>query len=425
MSRLCSAKVQGMIVRLVASLVGLLAVPACVGEGTGRCRANVDCSEGAACVAGECTTDSAECTDVGAFADVWAGPLPGAESAIVFEAHAAVDAQGAVHLCWSGQDGSGAAVSVYAEQTAWNVFESSSLALGDGTLLNCGAIAVGADGTPFVLSRSPAAIASYGSSGWVAAPLAGLEGPEAAGAISSANAMITLTPDGGGGAYVAISIGFLVSNQAVYLAHYLGTELEVIVNGWAESGAHTSVGHGPQFIVVTTDATRVLRGNVGASVIELTDATFNLFDTVDGYYARSAASPDLTAARTAYFDKNFILRVADIANDEFTLVGDLGALLVDDTGDGIVPWEIAVDNAATTHLLVLDLSQGPNALVYRTLDAAGAASAPIIISMSFAADLPGTQRYALGTDLCGRATIVIVEADGEAGGAKLVVMEGR
>jgi hypothetical protein len=411
--------------RLVASCFVLLLLAACAEEESGPCGANVDCPGVAACVAGACVSDPAGCESVGALADVWSGPLPGAEAATVFEAHVAVDSNGAAHVCWSGQDSAGAPVSSYARQTSWNTFEVSPLAPADGTQLRCGAIAVDDVGTPFVLSRSPAAVAALGTSGWVAVPLSGLEGPEAAGAIGGSNPVIALTPDETGGVYVAISLGLLASDQAVYLAHLSGTGLEVLLNGWSESGAHASVGHAPQVVLAADGALRVLRGDLGASVIELSDANFNLLDVTDGYLARSAAAPDGPEIRAAYFDKNFVLRVADITTSEFTPLGDLGPMLLDDSGEGLIPWEIAVDSAATAHLLIEDLSQGDDALVYRTVDAVGAAREPVIVTTSLDGDLPGMQRYALATDLCGRATIAYVEKNTETGAPALVIREGR
>ena len=405
------------------SMIALLCA-SCV-DGKESCRANLDCALGEACVAGICTANPDDCQNVGTFDEIWSGPLPGSESVVVVEAHVTVDSRGATHVCWYGQDDAGGLVSYYSHQTAADVFEVSPLETVDGTQLQCGAIAVDEDGTPFVFSRHPIAVASRGPSGWAAVPLTGLDGPEATGAVSSPNAAVALTPDGNGGVLVALSIGLLVSNQAVYLAHLQGEELTVYANGWSESGDYGPIGHAPQALVKSGGEIRVLIGDTSASTITLTDASYSLLDTIDGYFARTAASADRSVARTAYFDKNFVLRVADATADELAPIAELGAMLVSSSGDGRVPWEIAVDPAGTAHLLVEDLSQGPSALVYRTASADGAASEPMIVTMSSDGDLPGAQRYSLGADLCGRATTAVLEGNEETGVVDLVVREGR
>lgn len=418
---MCTSRSWSRVCSLALSATLLLV--ACDDE-KGSCHANVDCGGMDACVAGTCVSVPADCENVGAIADIWSGPLPGGEGATVTEAHATVDPTGAVHLCWYGMAGDGAQVAMYAKQTAWNGFSTSEIAAADGVPLRCGAITASSDGVPYVLVRSPASVAYLQSGSWAVVPLTGLEGVEAQGAVAGDRAVISLSPATDGGVYLAMSLGFELESQGAYVAYIAGPEIEVLVNGWSEAGAHTVVGHAPQVISLADGTPRAVMDYFGSFDVLFTDQYLGALAAAEGVFARAAATPS-GAVRVIYLDHNFNLNVASLDSGEFEPLADLGAVETDEAGNGQVPWEIAVDAAGGSHLLVEDQAQGSDALEYRKVATDGAISTTAILTSSLAGDLPGMQRYALATDLCGRATIATVERNADVGVTLLVVREGR
>jgi hypothetical protein len=314
---------------------------------------------------------------------------------------------------------------VYMRQTAWNAFDEQSIAAADGVPLRCGAITVSSDGVPYLLARSPASVMYLNGGSWATVPLTGLEGIEAQGAIAGDTALITLTPDSTGGVYVAMSLGYALENQGVYMAHVAGSELEVLVNGWSESGAYTVVGHAPQVLLLVNGTPRAVMDYFSSFDVLFTDQYLGALASVEGVHARAAAGSG-GGVRAVYLDHNYNLILANLDTGEFMPIAELGSVVIDESGNGQVPWEIAVDGAWASHVLYQDQSQGAEAVLYRRIGAAGEIDEPIFVSNALATGLPGMQRYALDTDICGRATVATIEhAQDGAGASVLVVREGR
>jgi hypothetical protein len=411
-----------------AAFLGTLLLPACDEKKAEPCHANVDCAGTKACVWGRCIDDVAKCESIGAFEDLYEELPVGLDS--VSELHTTVDVDGAVHYCAYGTiDGDPSAW--YGTQTAWSAFTSSEMMLESGDPIRCGALAVSSDGVLYALSRSGAVVyKSAGMGAWGAVPLDGLQGIEAQGAVAGDRAVISLSPDADGGVYLAISLGFALEDQALYLAHAKLGEVEVLVNGWDEDGDHTVTGHAPQILIPSPPGggtqgggLRLLFGRPVSFDVLLADEAMGVYGQVEGIHPRGAAGPD-GGVLAMYLDHNYQLHLDSVEGDSFEELAVLGEVEIDESGDGQVPWIMAVDANDTAHLLIEDEAQGGDALTYGTVLADGTVSDAIVLTTSLAAGLPGMQRYALGTDICGRATIVTVEESAELG-VVLKVREGR
>ena len=404
---------------ILAAMVFLSA--ACSDDKDGHCLANVDCSGVTACVHGKCISDTGKCDTIGAFQDVYEGAFLPKES--LQEIHAKVDSGGAVHLCYYGMAGD-APAGFYAKQTSSDEF--THIPLGSSGATRCGAIAVSSTGTPWVVSRNPPSLMMLtDNGGWGTITLDGLQGIEAKGAVAGDRALISLTPDDQGGMYVSMSLGYQLESQPVYLAHALIGELEVLVNGWSESGDHTDIGHAPQVLGVGPQLTMIM-GNVLGFDIVLADEAMIQSDATEGLYPRAAVGADGTTM-AAYLDHNYRLRVDVIEDGLFEEHTVLGVVGIDESSDGQVPWELDVDAYGTGHLLIEDKAQGSNALVYRSVNILAEATEPVLLTTEMVGDLPGMQRYALGTDICGRATVVTIEEHPTETGVETAVkiVEGR
>ncbi len=406
---------------LVLGLSLLLSCSYTQGDDNGAsCRANADCTGASACVDGTCTDDEAKCASIGAFADITEKTFDGQ----IDEMHVAVDPGGAVHYCYLGSNGV-----FYGRQTDANAFEEKEL-VADGKQVRCGAVTVGSDGRGIVFSRAPGAVLFEEDSGWKAIELEGLELSEAGAALINEMTLIALTPDDNGGVYVALSLGFELQSQPVYIAHATREGIDVLVNGWSEDGAYSATGHAPQ--VVNIDGPEewgtplVLMGELtGQFNVELTNASLSTIDQLEGWLPRAAVGPD-GVGYALYLDRQYTLRLARIDADlesasVFEALAILGELDFDEA-TGQIPWDLAVDETGAAHVLYEDVTQGQGAVLYLRVNPDGSQTAPILIAADLA-DLPGMQRYALATDICGRATVAAVESGGA--GLKLKVMEGR
>jgi hypothetical protein len=402
------------------------AVAACDDPTRVGCVANVDCAGLSACVAGECVLDAAQCESIGALETVSSsrfGTLTDVE-----EAHVAVDANGAAHVCAYGLTETGAYDSVYLRQISSSEYTATQIAVGMGTPERCGAIAVTSDGVPFVISKSSTSALYLIGGSWMSVPLTGLEGVEAKGAVAGDSAFISLTADATGGAYLAMSLGFELESQAVYLAHLSGQSVEVIVNGWSEDGNHTSVGHAPQVISLSSGEIRAVVDDVSGFDVLFADQYLGALSTVEGVYGRAAVGPR-GGVRALYLDRNYILRLDNLGSGAFAPLAQIETVSIDEMSGGEVPWEIAVDGTDASHIVYQDLNQGERALLYERVTAGGTPDVPVFVTAALSGGLPGLQRYAVGTDICGRATIADIEdvedADAGAPRAALVVREGR
>jgi len=389
------------------------------------CRANVDCSGTEACVQGECIYDPNDCEVVGAFGKVTQIMPQNAKN--IIEIHTVIDETGAVHYCYFGQSETGDHVAYWGRQTAWNTFVETAIIDEKGRSGDCGALVISSEGQPFILARNlHAVLFKTGQGAWSAAALEGLSGAEAKGALSSARVVISMSSDESGGVYLGMSLGFELYNQAVYLAHVTQGSLKLILNGWQESKEHTAVGYAPQWLpaVKDTDSPSLLIGYPKSNTISFADADLISLMSVEGLYHRLVVGAG-GEAFVLYLGNNFQLRLDRVKNDELEAFASLGAVQMSQSADGQIPWAAAVDVNGATHLLIEDQSMGGQALLFKEVSKEGKTTEGRLVSDSLETELPGMQRYALGTDLCGRATIVIVESDQKTGGVSLRQIEGR
>jgi len=410
------------------------------------CHANVDCEIGEACVLGECIDDKGECQVSGAFEEVVTIQPKNAQE--IFEMHVTVDSGGATHYCYFAEVKE-APVGFYGVQTAWDTFEETPLAMPDGAAARCGAIEVDREGRVFVLVRNHSAILvkEPDADKWKGIDLNGIQGVEGSGALLSKRSLISLTPDSQGGAYLGLSLGYQLEAQPVYLAHIAGNALEILVNGWSEVGDYTATGHAPQFLVEpmsgdrssNTDSIipptggeqrggdaadippsrgeqrgvepRVLLGQVTPFKVQVADESLNIQKQVSGLYPRGASTP-WGSSVVAYMNHNYELVLKSLVDGDFWGLATIGEVGIDESGDGQVPWDLVVDTDGLTHLLYEDRDQAAGMLIHRKVRSKNDTGQPRMVTTSLATDLPGMQRYAMGTDICGRATVAVVEEAG-------------
>jgi len=144
-------------------------------------------------------------------------------------------------------------------------------------------------------------------------------------------------------------------------------------------------------------------------------------DDTEGLHPRIAAGPDGSMV-ALYLDHNYRLHLDSVEGDAFEELALLGEVEIDESGDGQVPWALAVDDLDVAHLLIEDEAQGNAALTYRTVKSDGTVGDAMVLTTDLA-DLPGMQRYAVGTDICGRATVVTAQSSAD--GTVLRIREGR
>ncbi len=404
----------------------------------GQCYANVDCSGISACVDGQCIADVAQCNTYGAFMDITELPLPfetgeqgeqDTDTAVdpgaprLLEAHAVVDAGGAVHLCTYSQE-QGRFVGRYIWQTGWGRFDQEEVVTALNDPVRCGGLALATDGTAYLVSRTPPAVLTRTAPGsWTTAALAGLEGVEAQGAVAGDRTLITLTPDNQGGVYVGLSLGFELEAQPIYLAHVAGSTLNVLVNGWSELGHYTATGHAPQFLL-QQNGVQVMLGSVRDFDIQLTDTALNVSTQFEGLYPRAVVDGQ-GRVLAAYLNRNFELHLNRVEGGIYTPFTNLGEVGLDESSEGQLPWDMAVDAAGTIHLLIEDNALGVGALMYRQVTTDGVASDARAVTCELADSLPGMQKYAMRTDICGRATIAMLERNEIDNQTVMRIIEGR
>jgi hypothetical protein len=396
---------------------------ACQDEPDEPCRANVDCPGLGACVLGECVTDPEDCERIGAMVDVT--EIRPFFAAKVKELHVHLAADGAVHYCYYGEDASGSVIAYYGRQTAWNNTVEVPLATSGGSPARCGAIATTPDGGVAVLSRSPGAVLFGNASGGFGGPtLDGLQGIEAQGALAGDRTSISLRADAQGGVLVGLSLGYQIESQPIYLARATAEGLEVLVNGWKESGTATWIGHAPQLWDPGWGGAAAVMGRVLAFRVVLVDQDMSGIDTVEGVHPRLAVSGSGTA-RVAYLDRNWGLWIDEIQDGAFQERAFVGEIGLDESNDAQLPWDLVIDDEGRDHLLYEDATQGLGALVYRVIEASGEVGEPAMLTVGLAGDLPGGQLYSQAPDICGRVTVATVEDDGAGGVPVIRVREGR
>ncbi|MFO8074426.1 MAG: hypothetical protein R6V85_21400 [Polyangia bacterium] len=402
----------------------VLPITACVDKPEGPCHANVDCPGLEACVLGECVADPAKCERSGAVADI--STLIPLHTAEIYEMHVHVADDGAVHYCYYGEDIGGAAIAYYGRQTGWDSVVEERLETPSGSPARCGALAITSSGVVAVLSRSPAAVLFRSPAGGFSGPeLDGLLSNEALGALASDRTVISLRADELGGVLVGLSLGYQLESQPVYLARATPGAIDVLINGWSESGAATHTGHAPQvWEGASASGISAVLGKVLSFEVVLADRNLSEIDAVEGLHPRVALDAS-GAARVVHLDHNYGLWIDEIEDGAFVERAFVGEVGLDESGDGQLPWSLAIDSDGRDHLLYEDPTQGAGALVYRVVGAQGEVGDPMIVSSSLAGDLPGMQLYAHGIDICGRATLAVVEDDEQEQATGIRVLEGR
>jgi len=364
-----------------------------------------------------------DCEAIGAFADIVEVAPKNAD--VVYEMHTFIDEGGAVHYCYYGELEE-QIVSRYGYQTNWNTFVEEPLVTTEGEVARCGALVVTSDDSTVVMSRSPGAMLfRQGAGAWASVEFDGLKGIEAQGALSGNRTLILLVPDDAGGVYVGMSLGYEIEAQPVYLAHADPSGLDVLANGWSESGEYSVTGHAPQVVApIGGGDVAVVLGRVQLFDVVLADEALDVTDQTEGLYPRVAVGAD-GVPQVLYVDHNFELHLDLLQGGAFETYALLGAVGLNQNSEGQLPWDMDVDGYGTTHVLFEDYGQGPRALLYRSVDASAEISAPTVITSDLDDEMPGMQRYAMSSDICGRATITMLEVGEDPALPRLRVVEGR
>ncbi|MDJ0765365.1 MAG: hypothetical protein QNJ97_20460 [Myxococcota bacterium] len=245
---------------VVLALILLLTLTACDDDTSDlTCMANADCGEGSACVAGTCIDDPSDCERIGALVDITQAVPQHADH--IHEMHLTLDSRGAVHYCYWGTS-QGTYVSYYGRQLTATSFKEEPLATTEANLHWCGGLTVTPDGTPFVLSRAPAAVVFKQDNAWQSISIQELTTQEASGALKGEDTVVSMTWDGQAGIYVSLSLGFEVGSQPIFLARVNPTGIQVLLNGWSETGDYTATGFAPQFFLGGQDQIPPLKKGV-------------------------------------------------------------------------------------------------------------------------------------------------------------------
>ena len=206
--------------------------------------------------------------------------------------------------------------------------------------------------------------------------------------------------------YLCLSLGFELGAQPLYLAHVNRSSLKVMLNGWADGGESENTGHAPQILVRDGEVEVVIGQLVGFNIL-LADGGLDFMSVAGGIYPRAAMGSDGTKL-VIYMDRNGSLHLNEIVEGSLRDRALVGKVAIKTSSEGQLPWDMAIDGAGTAHLLVEDDTQGPDALLYQTVDATDHVSAPVFVTSELVSDLPGMQHYALETDLCHRPTVVAI-----------------
>ncbi len=390
------------------------------------CHAAVDCAEISACVDGACIDDASQCSSLGVFVDIFEARPQNADK--VDELHVTLDDTGAVHYCYHGTKNN-QPVSYYGYQTAWNAFSEQQLKIGEWDAVRCGALTVTPEGVPYFLLREPAGVVYPDENGaFVFVELRDLTGLEPSGALKGSRTLISLTPDDEGGVYLALSLGFELGSQPIYLARVKPDgSLQTLVNGWSDSGEYSATGHAPQFVLTGAGAEMIMGRLLSFKVLKA-DTNLEITAEQEGAYPRAAIDPSGDPF-VAYMDHNKYLHLDRIVGNEFQPFTRVGKVEIPENDEGQIPWELTFDSEGKAHLLIEDATQGAGKLTYRTVDTGGNVSAQEILTESLTAGLPGMQRYTIGTDLCGRPIVAAISDIATDAGVPdlpaIAVMEGR
>ncbi|MBN2344082.1 MAG: hypothetical protein JXX29_03305 [Deltaproteobacteria bacterium] len=394
---------------LVAILSAAMFVLGCDGDKSeaGECKGNVDCGLGA-CVLGECVVEPAECQTLGTFVDGSVHPFSAVD--YLEEVHVLVDDEGAAHYCYSGYKDN-VLETRYGKQTSFDEFEEINLKVPGEEQVKCGAIALSSEGVPYVLSRSLPAFVYYENGQWYRRQLDSLQEREGKGAVASSQTVIHLSPDTDGGMFVSMSLGFDLGSQPIYIAHILNGTVEELVNGWVEEGTGTVLGYAPQVIGDSVEDARYLAADDNSYNMQWMNLDGTGAVIKEGFYPKLAQGTQGYKA-VAYVDRNWFLKV-DSLSTGFTDVATVDQIDLSIDLDGQIPWDVAQDVRGRTHLIYENTNQGYGRLSYRRVNATGVVSDVLMVSDALVQGLPGMQRYALNTDVCGRPTVALIEYESE------------
>ncbi len=361
--------------------------------------ANVDCAPGVL-VDGHCTTDPQDCGEPGPFADL--GSLSLQHGPTLHELHVTVGPGGAAHYCYAALENN-EPVGFYGVQTSSTSATEEPIANQDKPV-TCAALAVDDLGNRFVLSRDAHVLTSIASGPWTTAALPGLDSQEALGALQSDQTVATLTPDGTGGVFVGLSLGFNVGAQPAYVALVKDAAVTVLLDGWAEETSRQVAGHVPQ--VLPGEHPLIVMGDLFAREVIVADATLNVLSKSEGVMPVAVQTP--AGGRVLYADHNGLLQISAIEQGKLAPQATLRLVGRSDTGAQL-PWTMAKAEDGGVDVLADVDEAGTRALVHWRVDDQGQISAEEILSTSLWTTAKGGQRFANRTDICGRTTAVILE----------------
>lgn len=379
------------------------------------CFTNDDCAGAHACVEGRCVSDPDECEVLGLFEAV-AETAP-KHATKVTHMQVALDDDGRAHYCYYGYDGE-TPVSYYGKQVEEESFEEEPLVI-EGEPVLCGGIALSEEGTPFILSKSPGAvmfrIAGWDDKkkkevdvSWEHLELTGLTGPGARAALYGDDTVISLTKDGENGMYAALSLGFQVAMQPLYVAHIDKKEgIEVLVNGWKEKEDPTVVGYAPQVMMAEKEPYMVV-GRLFQSAVWLSGLDLEITADVEGTHPRAAPGKK-NSAWMVYLGYNRNLVLSQVKEGKIEEAGALAAVSVDLSAGGRIPWDLTVDREDVAHVLYEDKAQGSGALVYKAGDKDNLTGPEQIVTTALSRELSGNGLFDITCDLCGRPTVALIE----------------
>jgi hypothetical protein len=379
----------------------------------GDCFYNVDCGGKTACVQGVCVAKFTECKMLGAFQPVVTQSFNGVNR--LEEGHIVIDDYSAVHYCYTGFSNNGNILN-YGRQTSSSSFTEIPISHVSYPQLHCSALAIALDGTPFILDKQNALILYRFGGVWRVFTLREIETSLERADLSGNDTVIHMTPDSTGGVYVGISMGYTHTEQKLYLAHVTTAGFELLKNGLRNSDILS--GHAPQFAPQTSATSNAAQSvlstpyyvsdDLKRSVVSLNDPQIGPIQSVEGGYPRV----DLDEAgylNILYVDTNYFLRVARMQNGLLQDKGTVGQIDFD-SPDAQIPWVFDVRPTGTAHVLFEDNTQGYNTLSYRKVSQTDVSELQIITT-TLSSELKGSQKYAISTDICRRATVAVFEEE--------------
>lgn len=390
----------------------LMEMMSCADESdSGDCFSNVDCAGRMACVQGKCVGNFTECEMLGAFQPIVTHSFSDVNR--LEDGHTFIDEFSTVHYCYDAYI-NGAYVSRYGKQTSSFSFNEIPIQNSSYQEIHCNALAISSDGTPFVLDKHNALVLYRINGAWRIFTLREIETNVERADLAGNDTVIHMTPDNTGGMYVGISMGYTHTEQKVYLAHATSGGFELLKNGLRDTNVFS--GHAPQFAPqAATSATTAqpvstipyyVTDDLKHSVVSLNDSQIGSIQSVEGGYPRV----DLDEAgylNILYVDTNYFLRVARMQNGHFLERGTAGQIDFD-SPNAQIPWVFDVRPTGTSHILYEDNTQGYHTLSYRKVTQDNASDISIITT-ALTSTLNGSQKYAIHTDLCRRATVAVFE----------------